>query len=399
MTTRLFFKDTYLTEFVARVVESRKTETGALIRLDQTAFYPTSGGQPHDSGTLNEVSVMDVWEDEDGYIWHLLKHDLGDVMEARGKIDWHRRFDHMQQHTGQHLLSAICMVRHNSDTIGFHIGALVNTIDLDIDTLTWETVKQIEIESNELIWNNIPVTVGFIDDVKIHRYPLRKPIKLTGKIRVIEIPHVDFSACGGTHVKGTGEIGLIKIVGKEKYKQGVRLEFLCGNRALKHYQSSLSILQNISADFSIHPTDLPKTIERLRAEIVETRRKFRDVQKKYLHLEAEKIWQNTPVLGGLKKIQMYWEDRSFDEIRVIADLLRQHSKTLLLLSVLENTKVRILSTRSADLEDIDSSSMLREVLYLLGGRGGGSPEFAQGGVPVYEAQIISETLKTVLENY
>ena len=217
-----------LLEFTAEVVAQDVTQRGTAVSLDRTAFYPTSGGQPYDIGTINDVPVIDVWEDDHGEVWHLLEHPLSDKVVI-GRIDQERRLDHIQQHTGQHLLSAGFFNLCQANTIGFHLGAELSTIDLDVPELSWETAYQVEAEVNAVVWENRPVTISYVTDDKIDQVPLRKPAKVKGNIRVIWVEDYDASACGGTHARNTGEVGLVKITGIEHYKGGVRISFLCGN--------------------------------------------------------------------------------------------------------------------------------------------------------------------------
>lgn len=397
MTKRIYYQENTKTDFDARIIAIQTTDDGWIVQLNQSAFYPTSGGQPHDTGTINGIPVTNVWEDQDGEIWHLLETDPGEIHIVRGSIDWPRRFDHMQQHSGQHLLSAVCAEKFGANTIGFHIGSVTNTIDLNIENLTDDEINLIETEANNLVWENKPVSIRYVRGEEINQLPIRKKPKVTGEVRVIEIHQVDFSACGGTHVSSTGEIGLIKIVGKEKYKQGVRLEFLCGGRALQHYQENLATLYRISADLSIHPSELPAAVNRFRKEIVDSHRKIKEIQKAYLPYEAENIWQMASKTGGLRRIHAHWVGRDYDDIRIIADLLRQHEKTVLLLALTEKDKVRLICTRSNNLVDFDSAWVLKQALDLLGGRGGGSAEYAQGGAPISDNQSVSDILKFVIE--
>jgi len=225
MTERLYYTDSALHTFAARVVERRDTERGPAVRLDRTAFYPTSGGQPYDTGTLGDVRVVDVWDDETDAVWHLLERSL-DAEEVEGRIDWERRFDHMQQHTGQHLLSAAFVRLRDAATVSFHLGTDDSSIDLDVRQLSWEDAFRVEADVNRVIWEDRPVEVHFVAEDEIAGVPLRKPPKVTGTIRVVWIRDVDASACGGTHVPRTGAVGLVKIVRLERYKGGTRVGFL-----------------------------------------------------------------------------------------------------------------------------------------------------------------------------
>ena len=255
MTLRLYHADSTLRDFTARIVARRDTERGPAVRLDRTAFYPTAGGQPHDTGTLNDVRVRDVWDEDDGAVWHLLERGVdGDAVT--GAIDWERRFDHMQQHTGQHLLSAGFVRLLDAPTVSFHLGTDESTIDLTVPALDWEDAFRVEAEVNRVIWEDRPVDVRVFGEDEIHAVPLRKPPQVRGAIRVVWVRDVDASACSGTHVPRTGVLGIVKIVRLERYKGGMRAGFLCGARALAHYQRTLRGLQTVGTDLSVH-ADLP----------------------------------------------------------------------------------------------------------------------------------------------
>ncbi len=378
MTERLYYHDATLCQFTARVLGRTKTDRGPAIRLDRTAFYPTSGGQPYDTGKLSGIAVLDVWEDDEGGVWHLLERHLeGD--EVDGEIDWERRFDHMQQHSGQHLLSAAFIRLLEATTIGFHLGTDESSIDLDIADLTWETAFQVETEVNRVIWENHPVEIHFVDQDHIHEVPLRKPPQVSGTIRVIWVPSYDASACGGTHVDRTGSIGLVKICRVERYKGGVRVSFVCGGRALRDYQRVLRGLQEASADLSVHQRELGEAVKRLQDELKETRRKLKAAQGELVAFEAEHLWRETADMGGVRRVAAYLPDRSFDQARSIASQLSSRPRTLALLAVSEDKGIRLVCNRSDDLPDLDASAILRRAAETLGGRGGGTVRQAQGG--------------------
>ncbi len=410
MTRRLYYDDAALVTFDARIVARRETERGLAVQLDQTAFYPTSGGQPHDTGTLAGIPVVDVWDEEaagiPGEVWHLLEAmpmtTIGDTVH--GIIDWPRRFDHMQQHTGQHILSAACVELYQANTVGFHLGGEASTIDLDIPQLAWEAAFEVEDAANRVIWENRPVTIhtvtrddlGDVADEDIR--PLRKPPQVTGDIRVIWVEGYDASACGGTHVRTTGEIGLLKITGIERYKGGVRLTFLCGGRALRDYRRVLHALRAASSDLSVAQDEVPQTVARLQEELQTTRRALNKAQSHLLELEADRLWEATPETDGVRRIGVHWTDRPFADARAIAGRLRERPRTLLLLAVSETDGVRLVCARSDDLPHVDAGAMLREVTQALGGRGGGSPSIAQGGAPVHTADVIMTIIRGSLDH-
>ncbi len=357
-----------------------------------TAFYPTSGGQPYDTGKLNGIAVLDVWEDDEDAVWHLLEQ-LPEGDEVGGEIDWERRFDHMQQHSGQHLLSAAFIRLLEAPTIGFHLGADESSIDLDTPDLAWDTAFQVEAEVNRVIWENHPVEIHFVDQDAIHEVPLRKPPQVSGTIRVIWVPGYDASACGGTHVARTGTVGIVKISRIERHKGGVRVSFVSGGRALRDYQRALRGLQQASTDLSIHPNELGETVGRLQHELKETRRKLKATQGDLVAFEAERLWSETPELDGVRRVTAYLPDRSFEQARSVASQLSGHSRTLALLAVSESKGTRLVCSRSNDLPDLDASAILRRAAETLGGRGGGTAQQAQGGAEAQPRQTILQALQ------
>jgi len=396
MTERLYYTDSLLREFTARVVAQRATDRGPAVRLDRTAFYPTSGGQPHDTGSLDGVRVLDVWDDETGAVWHLLERPPeGDAV--RGAIDWERRFDHMQQHSGQHLLSAACVRLLDAPTISFHLGTASSHIDLATPELSWDDAFRVEADVNRVIAENRPVEVHVVDEKNIHTVPLRRPPKVTGEIRVIWIRDYDAVACGGTHVPRTGAIGLLKIVRLERYKGGMRVGFLCGGRALADYQRVLRAVQAVSADLSVHPNEVGDAVARLKGELKEARRALQVADDVLMAAAAECLWREAPELGGERRIVAHLADHSFEQARAIAAHAITHPRTLALLAVSDAKGVRLVCARGADLPGRDAAATLRRAAEALGGRGGGTAELAQGGAPSQPRDAIVDALRGAVE--
>jgi len=393
MTERLYYHDATLCQFTARVLEQKQTDRGPAVRLDRTAFYPTSGGQPFDVGKLNGIAVLDVWEDNEDAVWHLLEQ-LPEGDAVGGEIDWERRFDHMQQHSGQHLLSAAFVRLLDAPTIGFHLGAADSSIDLVTPDLTWETAFQVEAEVNRIIWENHPVEIHFVDQAEIHQIPLRKPPQVSGTIRVIWVPGYDASACGGTHIDRTGAVGSVKITRIERYKGGVRVGFVCGGRAIRHYQRAFRGLQEASADLSVHQSELGEAVRRLQDELKETRRKLKAAEGDLVALEAERLWRETTEVGGVRRVTAYLPDRSFEQARSIASQLSSHPRTLALLAVSEAKGTRLVCSRSEDSPELNASAILRHAAETLGGRGGGTAQQAQGGAETKPQEVILQALQS-----
>src|SRR5215204_2908719 len=231
MTERIYYNDPYARTFDGRVVEVRNVNGRTAVTLDRSAFYPTSGGQPFDVGTLNSARVVEVIEDDDGEMVHVIDGSLSAGEAASGAIDWERRFDHMQQHTGQHVLSAAFDRSFKVRTESFHLGTASATIDLAREVSPGE-IARAEKDANTVVWEDRPVAIRYSDAAEAARLPLRKESARGGVLRLIDVEGYDISACGGTHVSRTGAIGIIAVAAWEKFRGGSRIEFVCGGRAL-----------------------------------------------------------------------------------------------------------------------------------------------------------------------
>jgi len=397
MTERLYYTDSALRTFSARVVAREEIDRGPAVLLDRTAFYPTSGGQPNDTGRLDDIPVLDVWEDVGGEVWHLLdRFPARD--DVRCEIDWDRRFDHMQQHTGQHLLSAAFVELLDAPTVSFHLGADESTIDLDTSELDWDPAFQVESAVNRVIWENRDVEVRTFNESEIHEVPLRKPPQVSGDIRVVWVRGFDASACGGTHVSRTGAVGLLKITRIERYKGGMRIGFVCGERALRDYRRVLRSMQQASAGLSVHQDELPDAVARMREESKETGRSLRAALGELVTYEAQRLLEETPEFDGVRRIAAYLEDRSFEHARAVAAQLGSRPRTLALLATSEPKGTRLVCQRSDDLPDVDATAVLRHALDLLGGRGGGTANQAQGGSGPQRPETIVEALESAVHS-
>ncbi len=392
MTEKLYYRDPFLRTFQAEVVEQQ----GHRLRLDRTAFYPTGGGQPCDTGTLNGIPVLDVEKGEEGEIWHTLAEPLElEASLVHGEINWARRFDHMQQHSGQHLLSAAFHRLFGGETIGFHLGERVVTIDLDLPRLSWEAATRVEDEVNRIIWEDRPIEARFVDEATLATLQLRRAPKVTGPIRVVAIEGYDVTPCGGTHVLRTGQIGLLKITAIERYKGGVRVSFLCGGRALRYYRHLQELMRQATATLTLGADELPAAVERLRDENRALQRELRRLRLEELEREAPRLWEAAPTLAGVKVISGHREGDDLDTLRRLAAILRQQPRTLLLLATTEAKGCRYLCARSDDLP-LDAAALLKAATAPLGGRGGGSATLAQGGGPSQPPQSINSAFEEAI---
>ena len=402
MTERLYYTDPYLTEFDARVVDLRDVAGRSGVVLDRTAFYPTSGGQPFDTGTIGGARVVDVVDGDDGAILHVVEGETaGSGFGARdsglglvsGRIDWARRFDHMQQHTGQHVLSAaidrVCGVRTES----FHLGADTSTIDLARELTTAE-IEASEEAANEVVWADRPVTIKFVDAADAASLGLRKESARTGTLRIIDVDGFDVSACGGTHVRSTGVIGIVAIAGWERFRGGTRLEFKCGGRALRAHRMLRDTVRDSSSLLSTGAGELPQAIERLQGESKELRRRLKDAGARLAVFEAEVLAAKAEAVAGFRLI--------VEALAADAGTLKTMAQTIssspgyVAALVTSASPVSIVVSRSADVATVDAARVLKALLGRFGGKGGGRPEMAQGGGLEASAEGVVEAARALL---
>ena len=378
---RLYYAEANLREFDARVIERLTWNGRPAVVLERTAFYPTSGGQPHDTGTLNGVEVVDAVEREaDGAVVHVLAGELqGDAVH--GEINWVRRFDHMQQHTGQHVLSQAFTTALGADTVGFHLGAEVSTVDLNRAPLSEEQIDRAEALANEVVFDDRPVDARFVDREELAALPLRKPPQVTGPIRIVEVAGFDWSPCGGTHCRRTGEIGVIKVVRVERRGAETRVHFLCGRRALADYRRKNHLVLDLAARFSVGDWELAGAVERLSEEARANRKQAQALQGQLLDYEAVALIAGAETLAGARVVRRVYADRTVDEIRHLAQRLTAGPGVIALLGLgSTGEKAQFVFACSADVPH-DMNALLRAACQAVGGGGGGRPNFAQGGGP------------------
>jgi alanyl-tRNA synthetase len=314
-----------------------------------------------------------------------------------GNINWQRRYDHMQQHTGQHVLSSVFSKQLNTNTIGFHIGAKTSTIDLDLSSITYKEICQVENATNQVVWNNCAVVIHYISEDKAENTSLRKQSDKRGEIRVIWIVGIDTSACGGTHLETTGEIGLVKITGSQRNKGNIRISYVCGNRALKDYQRIQKNISKVSNDLSIHSDDLQQTISRIQSEAAISRGELKKTRNELMSIISDQLWDKAEWVKGVNKITAFLQGRTYEDVMTVVKKLRFHSKSVILIATNEKDKLRLICSRSEDLEAIDCTQLITLALNNLGGKGGGTPEIAQGGAPLADKHRVEDALNKAFE--
>ena len=385
MTERLYYHDAYLRQFDAQALES--AGDGNTVYLDRTAFYPTSGGQPFDLGSIAGIAVREVI-DEGDRIAHRMAAPLA-AGPVACSIDWTRRFDHMQQHTGQHLISAVFEELFHLRTVSFHLGAESSTIDLEGGAVDARVIAAVEARANEIVWENRPVGVTYEESAAVQG--LRKPSDREGTLRIIAIEGLDRSACGGTHVRATGEIGTVLLRKTEKIRQSVRVEFLCGGRAVRRAHADYEALSRVAQIFSSSLDEAPAVV----AAQMETARNGDKARRKLeLDLAAyqgKELYQNTaPGPDGLRRAVKRATSGSLDELRAVAQNFTAQPQSVFVATLAAPPS--ILLATSAD-SGVDAGQKLKAALTEAGGRGGGTARMAQGSVP--DAALLDRLVETL----
>ena len=381
MTDRLYYHDSYLKQFEARVVDANAERTR--VYLDRTGFYPTSGGQPFDTGVLGGVPVIEVVDEEDR-IAHVLNAPLR-ADTATAEVDWARRFDHMQQHTGQHLLSAVFVELLDAKTLSFHLGSESATIDIGLPQLSTEQAQAVERRANELVFENRPVTVTFQDASEAT--DLRKASERQGLLRIISINGLDRSACGGTHVRATGEIGPILLRKMEKIRGSVRVEFVCGLRAVRRARADYEGLAQIARAFSAPLDATPGLVMAQLEKAQEADKLARRLSAELAAARGRESYGETPAGsdGVRRRVQRVAEIT--EEVRAEAQSFAAGSRAALLIMSEKPAAVLVAVARDTGW---NAGQWLKAGLAELGGRGGGSATLAQGSLPSSEGLSVLE---------
>jgi alanyl-tRNA synthetase len=392
-TKRLYYDDSLQREFDATVLSCDVVEGRSAVVLDETGFYPTSGGQPFDTGRLGARRVLEVADDDAGVIRHIVDGPIAVGERVHGVIDWPRRFDHMQQHTGQHILSAAFDRLSGVRTVSFHLGADDSTIDLAREVTPAE-IASAEAESNRIVWEDRPVTVRFATEEEASRLPLRKEPVKSGLLRLVDVTEFDLSACGGTHVPATGMIGIIAVTGWERFKGATRVGFACGGRALRGYGQLRDAMTAASRALSVAPAEVAPTIERLQTEMKELTRTMRRLHEEVAAGRAERLRAEAKDIGGRRGVLRHEPGWDAVSLKTLASAIVREPGTIAVL-VGDGMPAPVVVARSGDVE-LDAAAWIKRAAAELGGRGGGRPELAQGGLGVSPDRVLTfaeETLK------
>jgi len=396
-TERLYYHDSRLLEFDARVINLSEADKGQIaVTLDRTAFYPTGGGQPTDIGSLGEARVVDCIDTEDSGILHVIQGPVPQMGETvHGKVDWLRRLDHMQQHTGQHILSAAFVRLFAAPTHSFRVLEHECEIDVALDNPTDERIEQAVDLGNQIIWESRPIKISQVTSEEATSLPLRKEPAREGELRVIEIADFDLTPCGGTHARSTGEVGVIAVRSWERAKGLTRIQFMAGIRALRDYRKANKTARAVAALFSAGREDSPALVARLVEDSKKLRRRAAELEELATRVEAEELLRDadrgtSPTVregshssasqesGSPLMITKVFDDRNADSLKHLALTLIVHPNTIAFLGSRDGDTARLVFARSTDAPG-DMNALMRQACSMIDGRGGGKPDMAQGG--------------------
>ncbi len=377
LTKKLYNSNPYIKEFNGNINKIIEKDHEYHVILNQTAFYPEGGGQPWDEGYIDDVRVTYVYE-SDGDIYHVLKKLPSNLEKVHCYIDWKRRFDHMQQHLGQHILSGAFEKLYDASTVGFHMSKEYTTIDID-KPLDKEDISKVEYFANQIVFNNLSVDILYPTENELKGLPLRKKPKVTENIRIVKIDDFDYSPCCGTHPNRTGEVGLIKVTKSENYKGGMRLGFLCGNRALKDYQWKNESINNISSILSVKDIETTEAVKKINLEMQNYKKQIVKLKNELIEYEAKDLFEKREIFHGLNIIKAIYKERDLKELKTLSSNLIENESTIVLLGVFDKDKAQLLFSCSKNIKVINMGNILKECIVLIDGKGGGNAFAAQGG--------------------
>jgi len=392
LTERLYYSDSYLTAFEARIIDVRAEQTQYLVYLDRTAFYPSSGGQPFDTGRIGDAAVVDVVDEEDR-IAHVVETEPAPGL-AGCRIDWERRFDHMQQHSGQHLLSAVFEELYGFPTVSFHLGTETSTIDLETAEVAAAQVKAAENRANALVFENREIRVGLYPPAAAALLGLRKPSEREGTVRVVEIAGCDRSACGGTHVRATGEIGPILIRRLDRVRQTARVEFLCGGRAVRQARADHDALSRVAQVFSAPLDQAPALVASQMEASKAAEKARRKLEEELAVWKGRDLYQKTSLDEHGRRVYRAGEKAgSLEPWRLLAQNYVSSGPGAVFLVTIDQPPALLLAV-SGDV-GAHAGKLIQGVASALGGRGGGSAQVAQASLP--DAGRLSDAARQVFE--
>lgn len=393
MTERIYYTEPARRSFDAVVTAVIEHEGAPAVVLDRTAFYPTSGGQPFDIGRLGTADVVNTIDDGE-HVLHVVNSPLSVGEAVHGEIEWGRRFDHMQQHTGQHVLSAAFDRVLDNRTMSFHMGSESSTIDLAREVSLADVERCVD-EANRVVWDDRPVTIRFASPEEAGRLPLRKEPSREGPLRLIEIADFDLSACGGTHVTRTGEIGLIAVTAAEKLRGGTRVTFVCGGRALRALRGYRDAVAGSVRSLSVLPHELSAAVEKIQAEGKQARKTIARLQSELAVHEAARLLAASPVVVGVHRAAHVIEGLDTAGLKALASAMTAQGRAAVTV-VGTSAPIAIVVARSAGVVTVDANAVLQQLLKRFGGRGGGKAELAQGAGLTGDPQEIAAAARELI---
>ncbi len=375
---KLYYTDAYKQDFTTKVIKQDYDKDGNLyVILNETAFYPTGGGQPCDTGTLNGTLVTNV-EEIDGEIRHFIVEQLH-TEEVEGKINWERRFDHMQQHAAQHILSAAFWDHFNIPTIGFHLGKETVTIDLETENLHAETIEKAVQIANKIVFENHPILIKWMDLEEAKTLPLRKEPTMTENIRVVMIENFDYNGCGGTHPRHTGEVGPIQVLDWERNKGGIRLTFIAGWRTIKLMGQQQQIMKDVSKQLNSSEIDIPAKVAQLLTSQKENEKAMQTITEQLLFAEANELLQQPVEIHTGILISKVFTNRSMQEIAKLSAIITEQQEHAITYFIIENDEKLQCILACGKTVMLDMNALLKEALPTIEGKGGGNKKSARGG--------------------
>lgn len=375
---KLYYENVYQKHFQTNVVAVLEKDKHFHVELDETAFYPGGGGQPCDIGFIDNLPVTEVYE-QDGHLYHIMERPPLKKKNVKCSIDWKRRFDYMQHHLGQHLLSAVYRDLFHANTVSFHLGTDICTIDID-RILSEEELRKGEEQANACIFERLPVEVLYPSKAELRKLKLTKDIiKQYDTVRIVKIDDLDINPCGGTHPENTSEVGMIKILKWEKYKNHLRITFICGQRAVTHSLLSDNYMQKICRNLTCNEEGALTKIKNLTDDFRQLQQENQRLQSQVGDYEVQEMLRESESIGHLRIINKIFENKEMKYLNVLANKFTSHENVIVLFGLKQDNRTNLLFASSANITSIKMNTLLQETITLLDGKGGGTPHNAQGG--------------------
>jgi len=378
-TLKLYWENPYFKKVKANILSIdtyEKDPTKYVITLDKTIFYPEGGGQPSDQGKIDDAKVLYVYE-QDNIIYHVVDKVPKKKDDVFCTLDWNRRFDFMQQHLGQHILTYAFINLYKANTIGFHLGDEIVTIDIDKSTLNDKDMETVEIYANEIIYKNLEVKSLFPTKEELANMPLVKKPSVDEDIRIIEIDGLDYTPCGGTHPKYTGSVGIIKIRKWENYKGNIRIEFICGKRCIQDFQWKNQQINNIANILSVKDIEVEDTVVKMYHNNKELNKSIKDYKKIILDYQVDKLYADAEKVSEYYIVLHEFNGEDMQDIMYISNSLSKYPNVISLLGT-KNNLAQVVFSCSKDVP-IKMNKLFKEFIFLIDGKGGGNATSAQGG--------------------